>query len=165
MKEAANNAVRSNEKSNTIYCERLVFGRVSRKLGQSDHRMRRAGIIGSWELIGADQTDLTLQFPENGYKQNLPKCIEQMDGDVQCPKYYIVSSQGPGFDLFGAGGTWKYNSPEFPSELYLTQFDTLTTVLPLGNMPRAIDQNFSVVYNRIRCDKPSVAYTLMFTRK
>ncbi len=124
------------------------------------------GIIGSWELTGADQTDLTLPVPEtrdisNIYQNALNKWTVIFNTDST----YSVSSQGPGFDLFGAGGTWKYNTPEFPSELHLIQFDTLTMELGLGNMPRTIDQNFSLVYNRIRCDKPSVSYTLMFTRK
>ena len=125
-----------------------------------------AGIIGNWELTGADQTDLTLPVPETRdiskiYQNASNKWTVMFNADST----YSVSSQGPGFDLFGAGGTWKYNTPEFPSELHLIQFDTLTTELGLGNMPRTIDQNFSVVYNRIRCDKPSVSYTLMFTRK
>ena len=125
-----------------------------------------AGIIGSLELTGADQTDVTLPVPETRdisriYQNASNKWTVVFNTDST----YSVSSQGPGFDLFGTGGTWEYNTPEFPSELHLTQFDTVTTVLPMGNMPRTIDQNFSVVFNRIRCDKPSVSYTLMFTRK
>lgn len=125
-----------------------------------------AGIVGTWELTNADQTDLTLPVPETRdissfYQNNQDKWVVVFSEDST----YTVNSQGPGFDLFGAGGTWKYNTPEFPSELHLTQFDTVTTVLPLGNMPRTIDQNVSIVYDRIRCDKPSVSYRLTFTRK
>jgi hypothetical protein len=46
----------------------------------------------------------------------------------------------------------------------LTQ-DSVMVVLPLGNMPRSIDQNVSFLYARERCDKPSVSYQLTFTRK
>ena len=125
-----------------------------------------AGIVGTWELTNADQTDLTLPVPETRdistfYQNAQDKWVVVFSEDST----YAVNSQGPGFDLFGAGGTWKYNTPEFPSELHLTQFDTVTTVLPLGNMPRAIDQNVSFVYDRVRCDKPSVSYKLTFTRK
>ena len=87
-----------------------------------------------------------------------------MGGSVQRGQYLHCKLTGPRFRFVYVRGTWKYNTPEF-SELHLTQFDTVTTVLPLGNMPRTIDQNVSIVYDRIRCDKPSVSYKLTFTRK
>ncbi|MEY2963651.1 MAG: hypothetical protein RL754_912 [Bacteroidota bacterium] len=124
-----------------------------------------AGLIGTWELTGVDQTDLTLPVPETRdisdfYQESANKWVVQFNADST----YSVNEQGPGFDLFGAGGTWRYNTPEFPSELQLTQ-DTVTTVLALGNMPRTIDVNLGIVYSRERCEKPSVQYNLTFTRK
>jgi len=124
-----------------------------------------AGIIGTWELSGADQTDLSLPVPETRdisdfYMNSTDKWVVQFNEDST----YAVNSTGPGFNVFGTSGTWRYNSPQFPSELHLTE-DTVTTVLPLGNMPRTTDQNVVFVYNRVRCDKPSVSYKLTFTRK
>ena len=124
-----------------------------------------AGIIGTWELSGADQTDLSLPVPETRdisdfYTNSSDKWVVQFNEDST----YSVNSAGPGFNVFGTLGTWRYNSPQYPSELHLTQ-DTVTTVLPLGNMPRTIDPNVVFVYNRVRCDKPSVSYKLTFTRK
>ena len=124
-----------------------------------------AGIIGTWELSGADQTDLSLPVPETRdisdfFTNSSDKWLVQFNADST----YSVNSVGPGFNVFGTSGTWSYNSPQFPSELHLTE-DTVTTVLPLGNMPRTIDQNVVFVYDRVRCDKPSVSYKLIFTRK
>lgn len=124
------------------------------------------GIIGTWELTGAEQTDLTLPVPEtrdiSNYYQNASTAWEV---DFAEDGTYTTKSQGPGFDLFGANGTWAYDTAYFPTEIHLTQFDTVTTVLPLGNMPRTIDVNLSLRYARERCEKPSVEYNLIFTRK
>ena len=114
---------------------------------------------------GADQTDLSLPVPETRdisdfYTNSSDKWVVQFNEDST----YSVNSAGPGFNVFGTSGTWRYNSPQYPSELHLTE-DTVTTVLPLGNMPRTIDQNVVFVYDRVRCDKPSVSYKLTFTRK
>ena len=124
-----------------------------------------AGIIGTWELSGADQTDLSLPVPETRdisdfYTNSSDKWVVQFNEDST----YSVNSVGPGFNVFGTSGTWRYNSPQYPSELHLTM-DTVTTILPLGNMPRTIDPNVVFVYDRVRCDKPSVSYKLTFTRK
>ena len=124
-----------------------------------------AGIIGTWELSGADQTDLSLPVPETRdisdfYANSSDKWVVQFNDDST----YSVNSAGPGFNVFGTSGTWRYNSPQYPSELHLTE-DTVITVLPLGNMPRTTDQNVVFVYDRVRCDKPSVSYKLIFTRK
>ena len=124
-----------------------------------------AGIIGTWELSGADQTDLSLPVPETRdisdfYTNSSDKWVVQFNDDST----YSVNSSGPGFNIFGTSGTWRYNSLQYPLELHLTE-DTVTTVLPLGNMPRTIDQNVLFVYDRVRCDKPSVSYKLIFTRK
>ena len=124
-----------------------------------------AGIIGTWELSGADQTDLSLPVPETRdisdfYTNSSDKWVVQFNDDST----YSVNSSGPGFNVFGTSGTWRYNSLQYPLELHLTE-DTVTTVLPLGNMPRTIDQNVLFVYDRVRCDKPSVSYKLIFTRK
>ena len=123
------------------------------------------GIIGTWELSGADQTDLSLPVPETRdisdfYTNSSDKWVVQFNDDST----YSVNSSGPGFNVFGTSGTWRYNSLQYPLELHLTE-DTVTTVLPLGNMPRTIDQNVLFVYDRVRCDKPSVSYKLIFTRK
>ena len=124
-----------------------------------------AGIIGTWELSGADQTDLSLPVPETRdisdfYTNSSDKWVVQFNDDST----YSVNSSGPGFNIFGTSGTWRYNSLQYPLELHLTE-DTVTTILPLGNMPRTIDQNVLFVYDRVRCDKPSVSYKLIFTRK
>ena len=124
-----------------------------------------AGIIGTRELSGADQTDLSLPVPETRdisdfYTNSSDKWVVQFNEDST----YSVNSAGPGFNVFGTSGTWRYNSPQYPSELHLTM-DTVTTILPLGNMPRTIDPNVVFVYDRVRCDKPSVSYKLTFTRK
>ena len=124
-----------------------------------------AGIIGTWELSGADQTDLSLPVPETRdisdfYTNSSDKWVVQFNDDST----YSVNSSGPGFNVFGTSGTWRYNSLQYPLELHLTE-DTVTTVLPLGNMPRTIDQNVLFVYDSVRCDKPSVSYKLIFTRK
>mgnify|MGYP001025390643 FL=1 len=124
-----------------------------------------AGIIGTWELTGADLTDLTLPVPETRdvssfYTNANSAWVISFNEDST----YAVTSQGPGFNVFGAAGTWSYDAPEFPTALHLMQ-DTVLTVLPLGNMPRSIDQNVSFVYDRERCDKPSVSYKLTLTRK
>ena len=124
------------------------------------------GIVGTWQLTGAAQTDLTLPVPEtrdiSDYYQNAATHWEVAfteDGS------YTTQSQGPGFDLFGANGTWAFDTAFFPKEVYLTQFDSVTVVLPLGNMPRSIDNEMSFLFSREKCEKPSVSYELIFTRK
>jgi hypothetical protein len=124
-----------------------------------------AGLLGTWELTSVSQTDLTLPVPETRdisdfYQESTAKWEVQFNNDST----YAVLSQGPGFNVFGNGGTWRYNTPNYPTELHLTQ-DTLVTVLPLGNMPRTVDENVVFVYSRERCEKPSVSYKLTFTRK
>jgi len=124
-----------------------------------------AGILGTWELTMVEQTDVTLPVPETRdvsdlYLDAQNKWVVAFNSDST----YSVNQQGPGFDVFGNGGTWCYNTPEYPSELHLTQ-DSTMVVLPLGNMPRSIDQHVSFLYARERCDKPSVSYQLTFTRK
>ena len=124
-----------------------------------------AGILGTWELTMVEQTDVTLPVPETRdvsdlYVDAQNKWVVAFNSDST----YSVNQQGPGFDVFGAGGTWRYNTPEYPSELHLVQ-DSTIVILPLGNMPRSIDQNVSFIYGRERCDKPSVSYQLTFTRK
>lgn len=145
----------------------LILGACKPEVGEIGPAYEAgAGLIGTWELTGADQTDVTLPVPETRdissyYEGNSSKWVVVFNEDST----YNVTSQGPGFNLFGTGGTWRYDSPEFPTELQLTQFDTVVTALPLGNMPRTIDTQVSFVYDRIRCDKPSVSYKLIFTRK
>ena len=112
-----------------------------------------------------EQTDVTLPVPETRdvsdlYVDAQNKWVVAFNSDST----YSVNQQGPGFDVFGNGGTWRYNTPEYPSELQLVQ-DSTIVILPLGNMPRSIDQNVSFIYGRERCDKPSVSYQLTFTRK
>lgn len=124
-----------------------------------------AGIVGTWELTAVEQTDLTLPVPETRdisdfYEASASKWVVQFNADST----YVVNQQGPGFNLFGNGGTWSYDSPSYPTAIELTQ-DSVTTVLPLGNMPRSIDVNLGFVYSRERCEKPSVQYDLTFTRK
>jgi len=124
-----------------------------------------AGILGTWELTMVEQTDVTLPVPETRdvsdlYVDAQNKWVVAFNSDST----YSVNQQGPGFDVFGPGGTWRYNTPEYPSELQLVQ-DSTIVILPLGNMPRSIDQNVSFIYGRERCDKPSVSYQLTFTRK
>ena len=124
-----------------------------------------AGILGTWELTMVEQTDVTLPVPETRdvsdlYVDAQNKWVVAFNSDST----YSVNQQGPGFDVFGSGGTWRYNTPEYPSELQLVQ-DSTIVILPLGNMPRSIDQNVSFIYGRERCDKPSVSYQLTFTRK
>jgi hypothetical protein len=124
-----------------------------------------AGILGTWELTMVEQTDVTLPVPETRdvsdlYVDAQNKWVVAFNSDST----YSVNQQGPGFDVFGDGGTWRYNTPEYPSELHLVQ-DSTIVILPLGNMPRSIDQNVSFIYGRERCDKPSVSYQLTFTRK
>lgn len=145
----------------------LVLGACKPEVGEIGPAYEAgAGLLGTWELTGADQTDLSLPVPETRdistyYQSHASKWVLVFNEDST----YNVTSQGPGFDVFGTGGTWSYDSPEFPTELRLTQFDTVTTALPLGNMPRTIDTQVGLVYNRVRCDKPSVSYNLIFTRK
>ena len=124
-----------------------------------------AGILGTWELTMVEQTDVTLPVPETRdvsdlYLDAQNKWVVAFNSDST----YSVNQQGPGFDVFGNGGTWRYNTPGYPSELHLTQ-DSSVVILPLGNMPRSIDQNVSFIFARERCDKPSVSYQLTFTRK
>ena len=130
-----------------------------------DHYPAGAGLIGTWELTGADQTDVTLPVPETRdisafYTNATSKWRVTFNADST----YTVDAMGPGFNLFGNGGTWSYDTPEFPKELHLAQ-DSTTIVLPLGNMPRTIDTQLGIVYSRVRCDKPSIRYDFTFTRK
>ena len=124
-----------------------------------------AGIIGTWELTMVEQTDVTLPVPETRDVSDLYLDAQnKWEVAFNNDSTYSVNQKGPGFDVFGNGGGWRYNTPEYPSELHLTQ-DSILVVLPLGNMPRSIDQHVTFLYARERCDKPSVSYQLTFTRK
>ena len=149
-----------------ITCALMVLGACKPEVGPMGPSYEAgAGLLGTWELTNADQTDLSLPVPETRdissfYQGASQKWVVQFNLDST----YSVNQQGPGFDVFGAGGTWRYDTPEYPTELHLMQ-DTVLTILPLGNMPRTIDQTLSLVYSRERCEKPSVSYELTFTRK
>jgi len=59
-----------------------------------------AGIIGTWELTGADQTDLTLPVPETRdissfYTNAASTWVLTFNEDST----YAVTSQGPGFNV------------------------------------------------------------------
>ena len=66
-----------------------------------------AGILGTWELTMVEQTDVTLPVPETRdvsdlYLDAQNKWVVAFNSDST----YSVNQQGPGFDVFGNGGTW-----------------------------------------------------------
>lgn len=167
-KEAVTNTVRDMKKITLLFASAmLIMSACKPEVGPiGDRNAPGAGLIGTWELTNAEHTDVTLPVPETRdissfYQRTTNKWRVQFNADST----YSVLSTGPGFDLFGNGGTWAYDAPDYPTELLLTQFDTVTTALPLGNMPRTIDPTLSIVYSRIKCGNPSITYRLTYTRQ
>ena len=85
-----------------------------------------AGILGTWELTMVEQTDVTLPVPETRdvsdlYLDAQNKWVVAFNSDST----YSVNQQGPDFDVFGPGGTWRSNTPASPSEVHLTQGSTV----------------------------------------
>lgn len=125
-----------------------------------------AGIIGTWELNTVEVVDITLPIPEvkdiSAYfaPQNRKLIIT-----VNSDSTYTVDQAGAGPAIFGSEGTWKYDSPEFPTELQLLTSTGDTVSTALLNMPRVTDNAFGFSFTRNRCDKNYVTYNYNFNRQ
>jgi len=126
-----------------------------------------AGVPGTWVLNTAEVTDLTLPIPETKdisafYTQNPERrLIITFNADST----YTVDQAGVGPKVFGSNGTWMFDTPDFPTALYMVTDigDTVNTALL--NMPRTTDNTFGFSFTRNRCDKDYVTYNYNFNRQ
>ena len=78
---------------------------------------------------------------------------------------YTIDSKGPGPDIFGMTGDWKFDQHPFPKVLFMGDSDSTMVTNDLLNMPRVNDTEFGFEFERYGCDKDIVRYSYKFRRK
>lgn len=124
------------------------------------------GVNGQWHVSKVEVTDLTLPVPESRdisdfYANGSPL---EIDFDAEGGTYTVVDPQVSG-NVFGAGGTFAYNDPEFPTKLTLRTTNQDTIVLSLGNMVRKVDPTMALKLVKSACGQDYISYNFTFNRR
>lgn len=124
------------------------------------------GITGSWEVQMVEGVDLTLPVPEardlSDFYTSAPEPIG-LTFDAASGMYTVVNP-GTAGNIFGQGGTFAFDDPEFPTLLSLYDSSNDTIVVNLLNMVREIDPNMGLSYTRSACGTNYFRYNYTFKR-
>lgn len=124
------------------------------------------GISGSWQIEMVEGVDLTLPVPESREIGDFYTSAENPIGltfDASSEMYTVVNPQTPG-NIFGQGGTYAFDNPDFPTQLSLYDNNNDTIVVDLLNMVREIDPNMGLSYTRSTCGTEYFRYNYTFKR-
>ena len=141
-----------------ISCQPEERGEIGKRYDLS------TGIDGSWSVSKVEVVDLTIPGTDKQdlsayYTMNTPLELQFNTEDSS----YTVNNNIPGAP-FGDGGVFKFDDPEYPSQLMLMTQDGDTVNLAIGNMVRAIDPSMTLVKPTIGCDNPFAEYNFTFQR-
>lgn len=109
---------------------------------------KRAGFLGTWELASFTQQDLNNPVKETRDLSSLyiQEGITPMRMTFNEDDSYSIQ-QEIGREYFGAGGTWSFDDPAFPTFLMLMgTSDTLQ--YNLGTTVRPYDDQMAIEYRR-----------------
>lgn len=124
------------------------------------------GIVGSWEMVGINTTDITLPVPESrDQSRMLNDVANRLQITIKEDGTYTIDQLGIVPDIFGAQGDWQYDKVEFPTMIYFIPDGGDTLMTGLLNMPRKIDNTLGFSFTRNRCDKDYVSLEYTFNRK
>ncbi|MEX1189009.1 MAG: DUF5004 domain-containing protein [Bacteroidia bacterium] len=117
------------------------------------------GIYGSWEIESVKQVDLTQPIPESkdisSYFNSDPSRKMQLRFDQE-NNVYAVPQLGVLPRTFATGGTWRFDTIPFPTQLTFITEANDTIITPIRNMPREIDRYFG--FDVTRTDSCGTAY-------
>ena len=130
-----------------------------------NHYAAGDGIIGSWVLTNVEQTDLSLPLPETHDISHFFTSGDTWEFTFKADSTYTVDMKGPGPDIFGSQGNWKFDKYPFPTMIIMGDTDSTTFANGLLNMPRENDMEFGFEFTRYGCEKDIVTYSYKFTRK
>ena len=124
------------------------------------------GVIGSWEMVEINTTDITLPVPESRDQSRILNDVaNRLQITIKDDGTYTVDQLGIVPDLLGTDGDWQFDKVEFPTMIYFVPDGGDTLKAGLLNMPRKIDNTFGFSYTRNRCDKDYVSLQYTFNRK
>jgi hypothetical protein len=126
------------------------------------------GIYGTWEIETVKQVDLTQPIPESrdisSFFSSNPSRKMQIRFDKDNNVYAIVQ-QGALPKTFATGGTWRFDTIPFPTQLTFITEANDTIVSPIKNMPREIDRYFGFDITRTdSCGTNYIRYEYNFKR-
>lgn len=124
------------------------------------------GISGSWEIQMVEGVDLTLPVPESRDISDFYTDATDPLGltfDASSEMYTVLNPQTPG-NIFGQGGTFAFDDPDFPTRLSLYESNNDTIVVDLLNMVREIDPNMGLSFTRSNCGTEYFRYNYTFKR-
>jgi hypothetical protein len=124
------------------------------------------GVNGSWKIDMVEGVDLTLPVPEardiSGFYTEAENPLG-LTFDADSEMYSVVNPQTPG-NIFGQGGIYAFDDPNFPSRLSLYNSGNDTIVVDLLNMVREIDPNMGLSFTRSNCGTEYFRYNYVFKR-
>lgn len=125
------------------------------------------GITGSWQIEMVEGVDLTLPVPEaRDLSDFYTSAVDPLglSFDANSEMYTVMNSTTPG-NIFGQGGTFAFDDPEYPTRLTLYNSGADTIEVNLLNMVREIDPNMGISYTRDLCGTDYFRYNYTFKRQ
>ncbi len=125
------------------------------------------GITGTWQINMVEVIDLTLPVPETREISDFYVSASNPLGlmfDAESEMYTVINDDTPG-NVFGQGGTFAFDDPEYPTKLSLFNSGGDTIQVDLLNMVRSIDPNMGVSYTRNSCGTDYLRYNYTFKRQ
>ncbi|QNR25616.1 DUF5004 domain-containing protein [Croceimicrobium hydrocarbonivorans] len=123
------------------------------------------GINGNWDLEMVEVEDRsfpqweTLEFTD--FFLDNPVSINFNSNDNT---YAISANSLDGLPFSSLNGTYAFDDPEYPENLYLISTDGDTSTVGMGNMVRAIDPNMIFEELKNKCDAEYARYIYTFKR-
>lgn len=124
------------------------------------------GINGSWTLGAVEVEDRS--FPQWETREFTDFFVDnpvELDFNAQDNSYSITASSLDGLPFNSTNGTYAFDDPEYPSNLYLISSGGDTTSVELGNMVRDVDPLLLFQAMRTKCDAVYARYIYTFNRK
>lgn len=123
------------------------------------------GMTGTWVLHSVTQTDQTQPVPESVDISDFFQSDPMVLSFNYETRRYTVDNAGAGLSFFGDGGTFVFDDPDFPEQLYMNTDDGKTYSMTLTQMVRSIDNRMGFIIDLNRCDEPNISYNLDFNRQ
>lgn len=125
------------------------------------------GIDGNWTLTKVEIEDRS--FPQWETREVSDFFLNgnevSLQFDASSGTYQLTANALDGLPFDAMAGTYAYDDPEYPSNLYLMgQGTTDTTVVALGNMVRTIDPMMLFEEMKSSCDEVYARYIYTFNR-
>ncbi len=125
-----------------------------------------SGIDGSWSLDRVEVEDRS--FPQWETREFTDFFVDnpvELDFNSSDNSYSITASSLDGLPFTSTNGTYAFDDPEYPSNLYLISTGGDTTMVELGNMVRSVDPLLLFQAMKSKCDAVYARYVYTFNRK